>query len=304
MRVVASLTTIPGRYSKLLRTLRSLNDQTYPLDAIYLSIPHESRRLKQSYPEISKEIRNLCTIVHCDYDYGPCTKIVGGLLSEDNPDTIIFTFDDDVVYSPNVVSIMLAYHKKDPNCAIGSSGILLKYGFPFYSTVSNCKSHWNTLTGFQLTKEGRSVDALCGFSSVLYIRKFFPSRENLHEKFLKYPLIDDDVYFNDDIMISAFLSKNNIDRKIFPDIPVPNEKKIYDPDIDKLDGNEISFDKLAFLQRFRRSINKVREWGFFPQTQPVLLDETIGGHVIIVSVLLIILLLAAWLLLIQLRTYT
>lgn len=304
MRVVASLTTIPGRYPKLLRTLRSLHAQTYPLDAIYLGIPRESRRLKQQYPEIPKEITNLCTIVHCDYDYGPCTKIVGGLLSENNPDTIIFTFDDDVVYSPNLVSSMLTFHKKHSNCAIGSSGILLKYGFPFYSTISNCKAHWNSMTGFQLTKEGRSVDALCGFSSVLYLRKFFPHLESLHDKFLKYPLMDNDVYFNDDIMISAFLSKNNVDRRVFPDIPIPNENKVYDPDIDILDGNEISFDKIAFLQRFRRSINKVQEWGFFPQTQAVALDETIGGHIIIVVVLIIILLLASWLLFKQLRSYS
>lgn len=304
MTVVASITTIPGRYPKLLRTLRSLRAQTYPIDAIYLGIPRESRRLKQAYPDIPKEITNLCTIVHCDYDYGPCTKIVGGLLSETHPDTVIFTFDDDVVYSPNLVSSMLAYHKKYPNCAIGSSGILLKYGFPFYSSISNCRGNWNTMTGFQLTKDGRSVDALCGFSSVLYVRKFFPSIENLHEKFLKYPLMDEDVYFNDDIMISAFLSKNNVDRRIFPDIPITNENKIKDPQIDTLDGNEISFDKMAFLQRFRRSINKVQEWGFFPQTQPVALDETIGGHIIIVVVLIIILLLASWLLFNQLGSYS
>lgn len=290
MRVVASITTIPGRYRKLLRTLISLRGQDYPLDAIYLGIPKESRRLKQPYPELPSEITQLCTVVPCDYDYGPCTKIVGGLLREDDPETIIFTFDDDVIYSSNLVSSMLEYHKTYPNLAIGSSGILLKYGFPFYSTISNCAGNWNTMTGFELTKEGRSVDALCGFSSVLYVRNFFPIKELLHEEFLRYPLDDDDVYFNDDIMISAYLSGKGIDRKIFPNIPITNENKVDDPEIDGLDGNEISFDKLSFLQRFRRSINKVQEWGFFSQPQVVSLNETIGGHIAIVTVLIIILL--------------
>jgi len=291
MRVVASLTTIPGRDKKLLRTLRSLRAQEYELDAIYLGIPKESRRLKTKYPEFTDEIKELCTIVECEHDYGPCTKIAGGLMMENDPETIILTFDDDVIYSPRLVGKMIEYHKKHPDCAIGSSGILLKYGFPFYSTISNCEAHWNTMTGFELTIEGRSVDALCGFSSVLYIRKFFPMKDRLHSDFLEYPLMDDDVYYNDDIMISAYLSRQNIDRRVFPEIPIANEGKIDDPDIDHLDGNEISFDKLAFLQRFRRSINKVKEWGFFPNTQSVSLNETIGGHIIIVATLIVVLIL-------------
>lgn len=292
IRVVGSLTTIPGRALKLLRTLKSLHTQDHPLDAIYLGIPGESRRLKKSYPEFSDEVRQLCTIVPCEQDYGPCTKIVGGLLSEENPDTIILTFDDDVIYSHDLVSTMLTYHHKYPNAAIGSSGILLKYGFPFYSTISNCKGNWNNMTGFELNNEGRSVDALCGFSAVLYVRKFFPDKCNLYNEFLKYPLMDDNVYFNDDIMISAFLSKHNIDRRVVPGIPIPNASKINDPNIDGLDGNEISFDKVAFLGRFRHSINKVKEWGFFSETKPVLLYETIGGHIGTVVIFIILLFVA------------
>jgi len=94
-----------------------------------------------------------------------------------------------------------------PNSALGSSGILLKYEFPFYSP-----RNWNRVTGVDIMETGRSVDAfptVCGFSTVLYIRGFFPAREKLYEEFLKYPLMDD-------IMISPFLSKNNIDRYVVP----------------------------------------------------------------------------------------
>ncbi|CAH6418204.1 Hypothetical protein HVR_LOCUS71 [uncultured virus] len=290
MRVIGSITTIPGRYPKLLRTLKSLRIQDYPLDAIYLGISEKSRRLQQPYPELPDEIRQLCTVVPCEHDYGPCTKIVGGLLSEDDPNTIIFTFDDDVIYGPTLVSNMLRQHAKHPQSAIGSSGILFKYGFPFYSTIDNTQNNWNQMTGFHLTEDGRSVDVLCGFSSILYLRGFFPIKSELYDKFLKYPLIDKDVYFNDDIMISAFLSKSGIERRVVPDIPVVNEGKVHDPNIDSPDGNEISFDKLAFIQRFRRSINKTKEWGFFRETQPVAMDETIGGHIAIVVIFLLLLL--------------
>lgn len=292
IRVVGTLTTIPGRYPKLLRTLKSLINQDYKLSAIYLSIPEQSRRLKQPYPELPTEITKLCTVVPCSEDYGPCTKIVGALLRENDPNTIIITFDDDVVYSSSLVSRLIEAHKKFPNSALGSSGILLKYGFPFYSTISNCKGNWNNMTGFELNENGRAVDALCGFSAVLYKRGFFPSESDLYDKFLKYPLLDDDIFYNDDIMISAYLSGQNIERRVIPNIPITDENKVFDPKIDNLDGNEISHDKLAFLSRFRNSIIKTQEYGFFKQTEPVSVDETIGGHIIIVFIFILLLILS------------
>ena len=296
-RVVASLTTLPGRYPKLLRTLRSLHAQDRKLDAIYLGIPQKSRRLNAPYPELPHKIRELATVIPCEHDYGPATKIVGGLLAEDEPDTIIITFDDDVVYSPNVVSSLLSYAEKFPHSAIGSSGIILKYGFPFYSTISNCHNHWNSITGFSMGPDGRAVDALCGFSGVLYVRNFFPPQQALYEEFLHYPLDDEDVYRNDDIMISAYLSGQHVERRVVPNIPVPNETKEVDPELDALDGNELSFDKLAFLQRFRRAINTTQEWGFFSQTEDVPVYETIGGRILIIILVVltvILILLLAW----------
>lgn len=292
VRIVGSLTTIPGRYNKLKRTLKSLEAQDIKLDAIYLGIPERSRRLNIEYPTIPDDIKELCTIVPCAHDYGPLTKIAGALQMEQDPETIIITFDDDVIYSPNLVATLLTRHKEFPQSAIGSSGILLGYGFPFYSTVNNGNNSWNSLTGFAIPEKGRSVDILCGFSSVLYIRKFFPHANNLHEDFLKLPLSDNDVYFNDDVMISAYLSAHNIERRIVPKVPPPNDGKVFDLEIDGPDGNEISFDKMKFLRRFRQAVTKVREWGFFATTQPVALGETVGGHILIGAIIIILLVLA------------
>ena len=54
LRVVASLTTMPQQYDKVIRTLESLHSQTYKLDAIYLSLPEISRRLGTKYPPVPK----------------------------------------------------------------------------------------------------------------------------------------------------------------------------------------------------------------------------------------------------------
>ena len=106
MRVVASLTTMPDRYHKVIETLKSLHAQTYTLDVIYLTIPNRSRRLNLRYPSIPLEINSLCTLLRGE-DYGPITKIVGALLEENDPDTVIITFDDDMVYDTTVVECLM-----------------------------------------------------------------------------------------------------------------------------------------------------------------------------------------------------
>lgn len=66
MRVVASLTTMPNRYidnNFLLNALKSLNNQTYKLDEIYLGLPYRCERLNIDYPKISDEINKLCKII-------------------------------------------------------------------------------------------------------------------------------------------------------------------------------------------------------------------------------------------------
>src|SRR5947207_5308811 len=126
LRVVASLTTMPDQYSKVIKTLESLHAQTYKLDAIYLSLPEISRRLGTKYPPVPKEISDNCTIIKTP-DVGPITKIYGGLLAESEPDTIIITFDNDMVYPDRMVEKLIENHKKYPNSAIGSAGMLLKF---------------------------------------------------------------------------------------------------------------------------------------------------------------------------------
>lgn len=287
MRVVGSLTTLPGRYNKLIRTLKSLVSQDYKLDAIYLTIPHSSKRLGIPYPPLPTEVINYCTIINIDIDYGPITKIIGALQQEPDPDTLIFTFDDDVVYATNLVSSMLKYHEKYPHDALGSTGFLFKYGFPFYMIISNCNQPWNTLSGVTLTENGRLVDALCGFSSVLYQRKFFPSMD----KYLQYPLQNNDVYCNDDLMISAWISSIGINRRVVPNIPKPNQHKIYDSSIDIQDGNELSSNKFVFMKKFRNALFTLQNWGFYTDPAEVALEETIVGYTLVgLSLLFIIIL--------------
>lgn len=289
MRIVASLTTMPNRDEALLSTLKSLNNQDQPLDAIYLTIPNKSRRLGIPYPELSEEIKSLCTIISIEEDYGPCSKIVGGLISESNPDTVIFSFDDDVIYPPNLVSSMMKYHEKNKDVAICSNGLLIGLGFPCMSIICDEGNTWKNVTNFFQTGYNREVDIIIGVYSVLYVRKFFPDKDNLVDEFLKYPLMDDDVYHNDDVMISGYLSSKNIKRMVYSDIPAVNRDTICD--------NGLSYNKVRFIRKLRLAIEKTQEWGFFNETAPIDYDETLFGNIwcMITFAALIILVCICWL---------
>lgn len=288
MRVVASLTTMPDRYFKIIKTLESLNNQTYKLDNIYLSLPETSRRLNIPYPDVPDEINKLCTVVKCT-DYGPITKISGGLLMETDPNTVIITFDDDMIYPPGIVAALIKHHEKYPDSALGSSGMLLKYNCPLCAITPNEDNFFYRIPKFKVPEEGRRVDSIYGYPGALYSRKFFPSNENLETEFFKYALIDHDTFMNDDITISGYLSLKNIERRIFPNMPVVSFVVSETTGERIRADNEISYDLDKFFQRMNAAITKCKSIGMYQNTEPMDLSESIVGVSTIFIVCFIIL---------------
>ena len=294
MRIVASLTTMPDRYSKVVKTLESLRKQTYKLDAIYLSLPERSRRLNIEYPPIPSEISNLCTIIPCT-DFGPITKILGGLLAEDDPNTVIITFDDDMIYPEDLVEALVNHHRKYPNSAIGSSGMSLKYNFPMCALTLNEDIQLYRIFKSPIPVESKKIDSVYGYSGALYVRKFFPVKERLEEDFLNYALVNDDMFMNDDIVISGYLSLQNIERRIFTNMP--NVGFVIDQNTGRRirTNNEISYNVDKFFQRLNRSIETCKSLGMYSQCESVDISDTvIGISTLIVVCLLIIILLAIY----------
>jgi hypothetical protein len=267
---------MPDRYFKIGDTLKSLHNQTHKLDAIYLSLPARSRRLNIEYPPVPPELSALCTIVPCT-DYGPITKIVGGLLSEDDPETVIITFDDDMIYPSNMVEHLVKHHITYPDSAIGSSGMLLKYNCPFCAITPNENNMLFRFPKFRVPPEGRRVDSIYGYPGALYVRKFFPDKESLEADFLNYALADINMLMNDDIVISGYLSLKNVERRIFPDMPSVSFV------VDEVTGerirndNEISYDIDRFFQRMNSAITTSKSMGMYAQTESVDVSETIIG---------------------------
>lgn len=287
MNIVGSLTTMPDHYDKLLVTLQSLHQQTRPLNAIYLALPETSRRLGTPYPPLPEAITHLCTVVPC-IDYGPITKLMGALLSEHDPTTIIITFDDDIIYPPTLVETLITHHKEYPASAIGSSGMLLKYNCPWCAITPNENTGFRASAKFPIPPEGRRVDSIYGYPGALYRRSFFPSKDRLEADFLKYALLDNALLCNDDITISGYLSLKGIERRIFNDIP---EIQHYTENGDRVrQESELSYNLNICMTRMNTAIDKCKQLKMFANLEPVNTNETLGGIALIVIIAIIILL--------------
>ena len=285
MRVVATLTTLPGRYDSLLNTLKSLHAQTIKLDAIYLTLPHKARRLNKIYDEPGDEIKSLCNIIRTDVDYGPICKLYGALMKEQDPDTIIITFDDDIVYPNNIVECLLEKHKIQPDAAISGLAWLIKHGLFFFSMQSNVDKpkKYQSFICININKEGRKMDILAGVAGALYKRGFFPTQEKLYEDFFSYALYHEDFFKNDDIIISGYLSKNNINRYTFGDLPMIEHNDPHE--------NALSYNTIKMFYSMSNCIKVSKEYGMYETSEEAYISDTAAFKMIMIFIIIFIIIL-------------
>lgn len=286
-RVVATYTTLPSRYEVLKLSIQSLKAQTYPLDAIYVTLPQKATRLNKEYPPLPEDLAALCTVVRSETDYGPITKIYGGLVSEQDPNTVIISCDDDVHFPPNFVEILMQHHKTHPKSVLCGTGALIGKGLPLISIVSTVHpfQSWRGFIGFDLDKRGRKVDLIFGVAGVLYTRGCFPANEELHDILFQHSLKESSIFHNDDVLISGYLSKQGIERRVFSDIPV----------IKHYNGADaLSADMFRMIMRLNESIGKVKELGYFSTMEDMAVDETPAWRGVAAVILIILVILLIW----------
>lgn len=118
-RVVVSFSTIPSRLPFLREVSQEILKQTFQPDAIYACIPTVSARFGTPYDLTGINIPENLVVVRSG-DYGPATKLLGCLVYEPDPDTIIITIDDDIVYSTKMVETMVENALQNPKKRVGS----------------------------------------------------------------------------------------------------------------------------------------------------------------------------------------
>jgi hypothetical protein len=138
-RVVMTLTTLPHRLPHLAPVLLSLLHQHIRPDQVYLNLPTSYRRTFNSTAspgalsaqQIPNEILQLALndpvlkIRLLTTDHGPATKLFPTLEEENDPSTLIVTVDDDMVYKPTQLQLLLTAYFRYPHAAYGHAGQLI-----------------------------------------------------------------------------------------------------------------------------------------------------------------------------------
>lgn len=199
-KVILSMTTIPNRLCEvregwgLRPNLENLLSLSYDNYEIHLNLPFFSSINNEEYliPEWLLEIQQnnkKLKIFRCN-DYGSITKIVPTLLRITDPNQIIITVDDDLIYMDGFIEYLLFKKQTLIDSALGFAGIGSYDGSCHLCTT---------------LRKDTKVKILEGYKTVLYQRKFFT--EDFFSEFVGKS-------WNDDLVISAHLSKNKIDKYV------------------------------------------------------------------------------------------
>jgi len=195
MRVVVSFTTVPSRIERISPMIRSIEAQTRKPDRFVLWLPAWCRKEGAHYPKPSWRARHDLEVVECHRDWGPATKLMPTLEDEQDPDTLIVTVDDDVVYEPHAVEELEAAAQKRPRFAVGFMG---------------CQKGPAFIHAEKIQRPRLGVVTLGGYRGVAYRRKFFDD-EIFSEMF---NLLRSAPFVVDDQFISAYLKRKKIPRAV------------------------------------------------------------------------------------------
>ena len=194
-KIIISLTTIPNRLNSqhqnggLKPVLDRLTSLSYSDYEVHLNIPHVNKKTNEEYiiPEWLINYNSDKLKIFRTKDYGSITKLLPTIKRLVDPNDIIITVDDDLNYVDGFIEYHLLKRKTYPNSVLGFAGIA--------SIDGDC--HFCTTV-----KKDVRVKIIEGYKTVTYKRGFF------NDDFEDFIIGN----CNDDIIISAYLGKNDIQK--------------------------------------------------------------------------------------------
>ena len=193
--VIISMTTYPRRINTLAMCIKSLINQTFPADRIVLQLaetefPNKEKDLPEELIQLTKD--------KVDIEWGentrPYKKLVPTLIKY--PNSIIITFDDDVIYRTTIVEDLIKSYIKYPDCI--SCGRSHQITFNTKGILHSYK-HWNTTLS---SNEPSFNNFFTGVGGVLY------PPNSLHKDIFNKNLFLSLAPNNDDIWFWAMATLN------------------------------------------------------------------------------------------------
>lgn len=194
--VYVSLTSIYKNQSILLKTLKSIINQTRKPNKIFLYLSEEPKILDTGFK--NKKITNENLLNFCNNNslieikwvknIGSYRKLIPLLKQKWNEDCIIITIDDDTYYDKNLIkNLVNDYYKY--KCVIGYRG---------FTPLSNNLNDFDYNKRSPIKKELSLLNFLTGKGGILYKPDFFYKTKNLifnEEIFTNICFKQDDLWF-------------------------------------------------------------------------------------------------------------
>jgi hypothetical protein len=198
------MTVIPTREVALVKSIMSIKNGMQKPDAMYVNIPNEYVRFEEQIASWLKPVLEAIgvTVLELEYDRCCLNKILPILSFENDPDTLVVTIDDDIIYSPLFVAGLLEGYKKFGG-VVGYSGLLYPEKAESYGLKPE---EYNVRVGHGCPTEILQQ----GFGTMTKISSFygFPNVPPLQKG------QDASLYLSDDYVISRFYDSKKLTKTV------------------------------------------------------------------------------------------
>jgi hypothetical protein len=199
-RIIVSFTTSPSRINHIKPVIECIcNQQTIRPDILILYLPERFARTEEEYTIpaniLALEQSTNFQIRRIDEDKGPITKVIYALMEYNEPDDIIISIDDDVIYHKQFIEEFLDAHRARPKAVLSFIGC---------DPPSRPFIHAEHIQNGVPDRVFINVRAIGGYRGILYPRNcihqsFFEHLDALntiHLQTIKKPLLEDDNYIS------------------------------------------------------------------------------------------------------------
>ena len=147
----------------------------------------------------------ILTVQFLDDDpWGPALKVIGVLLLEKDPETVIITLDDDLVYHRDTVKWLTTHVQP---------GMALSFGCEMWREDRSDFIDWTIGDFFYMTTPRVCAGWLCGWTGVAYYVSSF--RADIYTFMQALPA---GCFNNDDMWLSGYLARQGVTRMYTPNI--------------------------------------------------------------------------------------
>jgi hypothetical protein len=162
-------------------------------------------KFEKRQDRVYENLEHLITVQFLEEDYGPATKVLGALLIEKDPSTIIITVDDDITYERRLIQTLASHVPMDSALCPACQARSFRTG-PKHIIHDASWHRW-----FWRYNGKQCPGWLLGWAGVAYRVGYFGTD-------VFNVSMPDECFYNDDVWLSGYLRRKGIGLIVMPGI--------------------------------------------------------------------------------------